>query len=89
MRGREDAFLKKRHPKQVLVVPQSAATILQIRLLQINAIAELGMADLLITHPHRDVLALVTIDGISAMPYKVEWNFMMQRPSPVQPASSR
>jgi len=27
----------------------------------------------------------VTIDGVSAQPYKVEWNFMMQRPSPVQP----
>ena len=32
--------------------------------------------------------ALVTIDGISATPYKVEWNFMMQRPSPVQPPDS-
>lgn len=30
----------------------------------------------------------VTIDGISATPYKVEWNFMMQRPSPVQPPDS-
>jgi len=32
--------------------------------------------------------ALVTIDGISATPYRVEWNFMMQRPSPVQPPDS-
>ena len=32
--------------------------------------------------------AQVTIDGISATPYKVEWNFMMQRPSPVQPPDS-
>jgi len=30
----------------------------------------------------------VTIDGIAATPYKVEWNFMMQRPSPVQPPDS-
>ena len=29
--------------------------------------------------------ALLEIDGISATPYKVEWNFMMRRPSPVQP----
>jgi hypothetical protein len=30
----------------------------------------------------------VSIDGVAATPYKVEWNFMMQRPSPVQPADS-
>jgi len=30
----------------------------------------------------------VTIDGIAPTPYKVEWNFMMQRPSPVQPPDS-
>lgn len=29
--------------------------------------------------------ALVQIEGIGAAPYKVEWNFMMRRPSPVQP----
>lgn len=29
--------------------------------------------------------AMVEIEGISATPYKVEWNFMMRRPSPVQP----
>jgi hypothetical protein len=29
--------------------------------------------------------ALVEIEGIGATPYKVEWNFMMRRPSPVQP----
>lgn len=32
--------------------------------------------------------ALVTIDGIAATPYKVEWSFLMQRPSPVQPPDS-
>jgi hypothetical protein len=29
--------------------------------------------------------AFVTIEGVGAQPYKVEWNFMMHRPSPVQP----
>ena len=29
--------------------------------------------------------AFVEIEGIGAAPYKVEWNFMMRRPSPVQP----
>ncbi|HEY4641202.1 MAG TPA: hypothetical protein VII75_07640, partial [Thermoanaerobaculia bacterium] len=29
--------------------------------------------------------AFVQIEGIGAAAYKVEWNFMMRRPSPVQP----
>ena len=32
--------------------------------------------------------ALVSIEGIAPTPHKVEWNFDLKRPSPVQPPQS-
>ena len=62
----QTALFKERHPKQVLIVPESATTILQIRLLQVDAVAEFGVACLLVAHSHCDVLPLMTFNTLGS-----------------------
>ncbi len=59
---RKRALLKIRHPKQVLIIAQAAATALHMRLLQINAVAEFVMPGRLILHAQFRVFAFVTGD---------------------------
>src|ERR1043165_1891876 len=64
MRGRENAFLEKRHPKQVLIIGQTAAAALQVWLLDVNRVAKLGMTRDLILHPPLDVFANVAAHAV-------------------------
>ena len=64
--GRQRAFLEERDPEQVLVIAQSAAAALHVRLLHVNAVAVLRVARGLVVHPQRDVLALETTDALRA-----------------------
>ena len=56
----ERAFLEERHPKQVLVIAQSAAAAFQVRFQHVNAVAELRMARRLVLHAQLHVFALPT-----------------------------
>ena len=63
MSGRECAFFKIGHPKQILVIAQAAASVFKIWFLHINAIAELRMTRRLIAHSHLYVFPLMTGDA--------------------------
>ena len=60
MRRGERAFLEEGHPKKVLVIAQAAATALQVRLLDVNAVAKFGVARRLVLHAHLHVFAFVS-----------------------------
>ena len=53
------ALFETSHPKQILIIAQPAASVFQIRLLHVNAVAEFFVAGDLVLHPHLDVFALV------------------------------
>ena len=60
MCGGKGALLEIGHPKQILIIAQAAAPAFQLRLLQVNAVAEFFVAGDLIPHPHLDVFPLAT-----------------------------
>ena len=63
MRCRQAAFLEKGHPKQILIIAQTATAALQVGFLQVDAITEFGVSRLLIAHAHFDIFAFVAGDA--------------------------
>ena len=63
VRSRERPFPKKCHPKQVLVVAQSAAPALQMWFLHVNGVAELRVSRRLILHSQLNVFSFTSADA--------------------------
>ena len=65
MSGCQFARLEKCHPKQVLVIAQSATPVLQVRFLHVNAVAEFLVPRRLVLHAHGGVFALSAMDTLA------------------------
>ena len=66
MRRGQGAFFKIRHPEQILVIAQAAASVFEIWFLHVNAVAKFAVARLLIAHSHLDIFALGTAYAFGA-----------------------
>ena len=64
VRGGERAFLEESHPKKILIIAQASAAALEMRFLDVNAIAKFCMARRLILHAQLDVFPLVAAHAI-------------------------
>src|SRR2546423_10275661 len=62
--GAERSFLEVRHPKQILIIAQSATSALQVGLEEIYAVAEFLVARDLIFHAHFNVFSLVSLNAL-------------------------
>lgn len=60
---RPRAVFEERHPQQILIIPQSAAAVLDVRLLHARRVAKLGPPRGLILQARRDVFVLVAGDA--------------------------
>src|SRR5437763_7522675 len=54
------------YPKQILIIAQSTASVLEVGLLQIDAVAEFFVPGELVLHPHFNIFAFASIDTFSA-----------------------
>src|SRR4029453_12866620 len=64
------------HPKKILIITQSAASALQVRLLQIYTVAEFLVPGDLVTHPQFHVFAFISIDALrTKLPPKFSCQF--------------
>ena len=66
VRRGEGTFFEIRHPEQILVIAQTAASVFEIWFLHINAVAEFAVTRLLIAHSHLDIFALRAGDAFGA-----------------------
>ena len=56
------AFFEVGYPKQILVVAQSTASILEVGFLQVDAVAEFFVSRDLVVHTHFNIFPFVSLD---------------------------